>query len=108
MMGTISKEVQHCMESFQQKLLMLDESTQLGWGDASNYVHERDMKYGTAEFNVLAGFKHQIEMTAATPSPITFGEHMHTLETMREPSQTLAVTAKPVSSQMWLGSEKPQ
>jgi hypothetical protein len=56
-MGTISKTVQCCMESFQQKRMTLDELTQSGWGDAANYFHERDMRYGTTELNVPAGFK---------------------------------------------------
>ena len=47
-MGTISKTVQHCMESFPKKQMRLDELTQLGWGDAANYFRKRDMKYGTA------------------------------------------------------------
>jgi hypothetical protein len=42
-MGTITKMVQHHMESFQQKQVRLDQLTQPGWGDAANYFHERDM-----------------------------------------------------------------
>jgi hypothetical protein len=38
------------------------------------------MKYGTAELMVLAVVKPQMETTAATPSPITVGEHMQTPE----------------------------
>jgi len=36
-MGTISKTVQHCMESFRQKQMRLDQLTQPGWGDAADY-----------------------------------------------------------------------
>ena len=72
-MGTISKMVQDCMESFQQKQMRLDELTQPGWGDAANYFRERDMKYGTTELKVLAVVNPQTDMTAATPSPTTFG-----------------------------------
>jgi len=79
-MGTITKTVQHCMESLRQKQMRLDELTQPGWGDAANYFRERDMMYGTAELKVPAVVKPQIEMTAATPSPITVGEHMQTPE----------------------------
>jgi len=43
-MGTISKTVQHRMESFGQKQMGHDELTQQGWGDAANYFHQRDMK----------------------------------------------------------------
>jgi len=35
-MGTISKTVQHRMESFRQKQMRLDKLTQQGWADASN------------------------------------------------------------------------
>ena len=51
-MGTISKTVQHRMESFRQKPMKLHELTQPGWGDAGNYSCERDMKYGTTECRV--------------------------------------------------------
>jgi len=79
-MGTITKTVQHRMESFRHKQMRLDELTQPGWGDAANYFHERDMRYGTAELKVPAVVKPQIEPTAATPSPMTVGEHMQTPE----------------------------
>jgi hypothetical protein len=42
--GTISKTVQHCMESCRQKQMKLDELTQLGWGDAAKYFRETDIK----------------------------------------------------------------
>jgi len=47
--GTISKTVQHSLESFRQNQMRLDELTQPGWGDAADYFRERDMKYGTTE-----------------------------------------------------------
>ena len=96
------------MESFRQKQMRLDELTQPGWGDAANYFRERDMRYGTAELKVPAVVKPQIETTAATPSPITVGEHMQTPEIVRGQSEMPAVTSPPGSCQMWLGSEKPQ
>jgi hypothetical protein len=37
--------------------MKLDEITQLGWGDAVDYIHERDQKYGTTELKVLAFVK---------------------------------------------------
>jgi len=79
-MGTISKTIQHHVESFRQKQMMLDELTQLGWGDAANYFCERHMKYETTELMVPAVVTPQIDITAATPSPTTFGEHMHTVD----------------------------
>jgi hypothetical protein len=79
-MGTITKTVQHRMESFHPKQMRLDELSQPGWGDAANYFHERDMKYGTAELKVPAVVKHRMDTTAATPSLTTVGKHMQTLE----------------------------
>jgi len=40
-MGTISRMLNHRMERFQQKQMNLDESTQPGWEDAANFLHER-------------------------------------------------------------------
>ena len=82
--------------------------TQPGWGDAANYFHERDMRYGTGKLKVPAVGKPQIDTTAATPSLITVGEHMQTPEIVRGQSEMPAVTSRPGSSQMRLGSEKPQ
>jgi hypothetical protein len=42
-MGTISKMVEHRMESLPQKQLRFDELTQPGWGDTVDYFCERDM-----------------------------------------------------------------
>jgi len=107
-MGTITDTVQHRMEIFRQKQVRLDELTQPGWGDAANYFLERDMRYGTAELKVPGVVKPQIETTASTPSPITVGEHMQTPGIVRRQSEMPAVTSRPGSSQMRLGSEKPQ
>jgi hypothetical protein len=71
-MGTISKTVQHRIESFRQKEMRLDELTQPGCGDVANYFRERDMKYRTAELNVPAVVKRHMDMTAATPSATIF------------------------------------
>jgi len=107
-MGTITKTVQHRMESFRQKQMRLDELTQPGWADAANYFRERDMSYGTAELKVPAVVKPQIDSTTATPSPITVGEHMQTPEIVQGQLEMPAVISRPGSSQMRLGSEKPQ
>jgi hypothetical protein len=96
------------MESFQQKQMKLDELTQLGWGDAANYFHGRDTRYGTAELKVPVVVKPQIDTTTATPSPITVGEHMQTPELIQGQSEMPAVTSRPGSSQMRPSSEKPQ
>jgi len=107
-MGTISKKVQHHMESFRQKQMRRDKLMEPGWGDAANYIRERDIKYGTAELKVPAIVHHQIDPIAATPSPTTFGEHMKTLEIVSGQSQMPAVASRPGSCQMRLDSEKPQ
>ena len=43
-LGTISKTVQHCMESVWQMQMRFDKLTQPGWGDAADYFCVRDMK----------------------------------------------------------------
>jgi len=64
--------------------MRLDELTQQGLGDAANYFHERDIKYGTAELKAPAVVKPQINMTAATPSLTTVGEHCYGFRSLRE------------------------
>jgi len=107
-MGTSSKPVQQHLESFRQKQMKHEKLTQPGWGDPANYICERDMKYGTTELRVPVVVKPQIDTTAATPSPLTFGEHKQTLEIVRGQWPMTAVTSQPVSSPMRLRSEKPQ
>jgi hypothetical protein len=65
--GTISKMVQHHMESFWQKHLRIDELTQPGWGYAADYFVQSDMKYGRTDLKVPAVGKPQADSTAATP-----------------------------------------
>jgi hypothetical protein len=60
--------------------MRLDELTQPGWEDAANYFRETDMKYGTAKLKVPAVVTPQIDMTAASTSQTTAGEHMQTLD----------------------------
>jgi len=105
---TICKTVQRRMESSQQKQIRLHQLTQPGWGEASDYFCECDMKYGTAELKVLAVLKPRRDTTAAAPSPTTVGEHMQTLDIVRGEEQMPAVTSLPGSSQMRLALEKPQ
>ena len=92
-MGTISKTVQHRMESFRQKQMSIDKLTQPGQGDAANHFHERDMKYGTTELKVPAVVKPQTDTPAATPSPTTFGERMPVLDIVPGQSQMPKVTS---------------
>jgi len=107
-MGTISKTVQQRMDSLRQKQMRLDEVMQPGWGDTANYHRERDMTNRTAELNLLAVVKPQLNTTSATPSPTTFGGHMQTHDIFHGQWQKLAVTARPGSGQMRLGSVKSQ
>jgi hypothetical protein len=72
-MGTISKMVQHRMESFRQKQLRLEQLRQPGWGDVADYFCESDMKYGMTEWMIPAVGKPHEDSMAATPSPTTFG-----------------------------------
>jgi len=101
-MGTISKMVQHRMESFRKKQLRLDKLTQLGWGDAADYFGERDMKYGTTQLKIPAVGEPQEDSTAATPSPTTFGELMQSLDIVPGHSQVPQVTSRQGTSQMRL------
>jgi hypothetical protein len=107
-MGTISKLVQHCMESFRQKQMRLDELTHPGWGDQSNYFRETDMKYGMPVLKLQAVGKPQPDSTAATPSPTTFGELMQTIDIVPGQSQMPQVTSRQGCTHMRLGLEKPQ
>jgi len=107
-MGTISEPVQHRIESFRQKQMRLDELPQPGLGDATNYFLVRDMMYETAELKVLAVVKPQIDITTATPSLTSFGEHIQTIDIVRGQSHMPAVTSRAESSQMRLHSDKLQ
>jgi len=107
-MGTISKTLPHRMESFRQKQIRLDELTQPAWGGAVTYCQEKYLNYGTAELKVPADINYQIDPIAATPSPTTLGEYMPPLEIVSGQSQMPAVTSRPGSINMTLGSEKPQ
>jgi len=102
-MGTISKTVQHDMESSRQKQMRLHDLTQLGWVDRANNVCEIYMKYGTTELKVRALVTPQTDTTAATPSPTTFGKLMQVLDIVPRQSQMPQVTSRQGSSQMRLG-----
>jgi len=86
-MGTISKTVQNCMESFWQKQMRLDKLTRLGCGDSADYFRERDLKYGTTELKVPAGVKPKTDTTAASPSLTTFEELMQVFDIVPAQSQ---------------------
>jgi hypothetical protein len=107
-MGTISKTVQYHMQSFWQKLIRLEELTQRACVNAENYFHESDIKYGTAELNLPAVVKPQIDRTAATPSLTTCREHRQNVDIFRGQSQMPPLTTQPGITQMMLRSETPK
>jgi hypothetical protein len=107
-MGTITKTVQHCMESFQQKQIRLDELTQPRCRDRMNYFCQRDLGYRTAELKVLAVVEPQMDMIAATQCLTTFEELIQTPDIVLAQSQMTAVTSRPGSREMMLGLEKLQ
>ena len=69
-MGTNSNMVQQHMERIRQNQMKLDELTQPGWGEVAYYFRERDVKYGTTVFWVLAVVQPQTEHDA-TSSALT-------------------------------------
>jgi len=107
-MGTISNMGQHCMESFRQKQMRLDEPTQWGGGNGADYFHEGDMKYRTTELKVPAVVKLQTDLTAATPSTATLEELMQAFNIVPRKSQMWQVPSGQGSSQMRLSLVKPQ
>jgi len=107
-MGTISKTVQRRMERFWQKEMKLDKLTQPGWGDAADYCHERDKKYGTSELKVPAVIKSQPNHVAAAPPPTTFGELLKTLDIVPGIWRMLQCTSRQGSCLMSVGSGKPK
>jgi hypothetical protein len=92
-MGTISKTVQHCIESFRPKQMRLYKLMWLGWGDVAEYFRESGMKYGTTELKVRADGKPQKHSTTATPSPTTFRELMRALDIVPRQSEMPQLTS---------------
>jgi len=94
-MGTIPNTVQHHLESLWQMQMRLDKLTQRGWGDSADSFCERDIKYGMTKLKVPAVVKPKTDMTAATPSPTTFGKLMQTLDIVPGQSQMPQVMSRP-------------
>jgi len=91
--GTIPNMGQHRMESCRQHRMRHDELMQPVWGDAPDYFHARDMKYGTTELKVSAIVMPETDMTAATSSPTSFGELMPVLDMVTREAQMPQVTS---------------
>jgi len=77
--GTIPRMVQQRIQRLRQKQRRFEKLTQPGWGDTTNYFHERHMKYGTAKLDVPAVIKLRTDKVAAA-EPKTFGELKQTLD----------------------------
>jgi hypothetical protein len=92
-MGTISKTVQHRIDSFRQKQMMLGELTKPGWGNVADYFCERDMTSGLTELKVRAVVQPETTRYVATPSPTAFGEHMYAVNIVPRQSQMPQVTS---------------
>jgi len=107
-MGTITKTVQQHMERFRQKQMKIDELTQLGWEDAADYFHERDMKYSRSEVRVPAVVPPWTDDDTPPPPLTTFVELMECLEIVPGISQMTQGTTRPGSSHIRLGSVKAQ
>jgi len=106
--STIPTVVQQHEERFRQKQLKLYEPTQLGWGDAANYIHERDMKEGPTELDILAVVKLQtVEVAAAPALTISFEELMESLVIVPGMSEMRQGTAQPGCTHTGLCSGKP-
>jgi hypothetical protein len=86
----------------------LDDQSQPGHGDAADYCHERDRKYGKTELKLLAVGKPQTDSTAATPSLTTFRELMQLRDIVPGQSQMPQVTTRQGSSQQRQWLETPQ
>jgi len=107
-MGTFTKTVQQRMKRFRQKQMKLDELTQLGWEDAADYFHERDMKYGTSELRVPEVVQPQTNDDAPAPPPTSFEELIESLDIVPRISQRPQGTSRPGSCHIRLGSVKLQ
>ena len=107
-METISKRIQQCMDSFQQTQMRLDKLRQQGWGDAADYIQERDLMYRAAELKVPAGSMPQTDKDAAPPAETTFGELQETLDIVPGKLQIPQGTSRAGSHHLRLGTGKLQ
>ena len=106
-MGTITRTVQHRMESFQQKHLMLDELTPPGSEDAAYYFGEPHKKYGTFELWVLPVVQPRTNDDSPARTPTTFGECTESLDIVPGISQRPQGISRPGSSHIRRGPVIP-
>jgi len=60
--------------------MKLDEFTQLGWGDATDYFHHRDQEYRMAKLKDMVVVRLQPDEVAAAPALKSFRQLMETLD----------------------------
>jgi len=82
--------------------------TYLGWGNTADYFGEREIKYGTTQLMIPVVVKLQRDITAATPSPISFGKLMQARDMVPGRLQMPPLTLRSRSCQMRQCSERPQ
>jgi len=73
--------------------MKLNKLTQPGWGNAANYFHEGNKKYGISKLKVLAVVKLQTDNLAAAPAPTSFGEYKVYLDSIAGNWQILQGTS---------------
>jgi len=107
-MDTISKVVQHHLPSIQQIRIVAPWLDGTGMGERG-WLHVWE-RYEVWDYRNVGSSSCQAltEMTAATPSPTTFGELMHTVEIVPVHWQMPRGTSWPGICQIRLGSENSQ
>ena len=106
-MRTITEMVQYRIESFRHKPFSLQNLTYPECGNPADSVCEREMKYGTTQLMVPVVVKLQTDITAATPSPISFENLMQTRDMVPGRFEMPPLTLRPRRSQLRLCSERP-
>jgi hypothetical protein len=83
--------------------MKLDESTQPGWRDATDYLRDRRKKYSTFELTIAAVVHPQTEDDAPVLAPTTFEELRECLDIIPGISQMPHSTSSPGSGHTTLG-----
>jgi len=85
-----------------------DKLTHLELGDAANSILERDKKYGTTEFKVLAVLNPQRNKVLAAPAPTTFGELIESRDILPKQMQIMQGSSPQGSSLMRISLGAPK
>jgi len=107
-MGTISKMVEQRMERLRWKQKKLEELTEPGWEDATDYFCEIDTMYGTFELRVRPVIEQETNDDPSACAPRTFWELMESLDPVPGISQKRRGTSRAGSSPVRVDSGKPQ